>query len=980
MTRTIYLFAIVSASMALPAPAQEGPVPREGYYLVFTAHYAGEYTDSAKAFRNVAGTGVRSVNGRWIDSICYHTMVGECFYQMGDYPQALEQYETALRLAMAHSDWMLRVRWPNMINASSDASLRRINWGPSTRRTAIGKFPDTLLSQQGRADNQNVVKQGGVVSNPRLVPVGAMEIARCTALAIQRRGELLGPTGPHSALSNQLVGTLSQRSAPPNHWSQTLLGVQLGLAYSAAGQKDQAVNELQRSLQVAGRFDHPLTGMALLELGKIALEQDKLDAAARFFFEATFSAAAFDQPDIVDQAFRLGASVHMVTGKPGVYPPLAGAAAWARSQRYTQLEASLYVAAAENFAHIGDLQPAGGMLNNASRELRRTDMASGLTGARYQYQVALLNYQNGNAAAGDAALADLMAFQAKGSQRLFQIKVADAAYVSDGITPRDAVDLFATVLREPTPHDWALEPMESLSVTSIPHLLPMEHWFEAVLSRPENKDAVRIADLVRRHRFYSTLPMGGRLLSFRWIMAAPEHLLTNDDLLRRQDILARYPAYAKLDERSNEIRTELAALPLAAPDAKAAATERKLLEELGRTSTAQELFLRALALRREPARFVFPPVGDLPDVQARLPEGRLALAFFATSRYVFAFLFTKEEFAYWQVEKAPEVAVKTKELLKAVGQLDANQPISAGDLASEAWREPARETLSLLMNSDRGDFWGKYEELIVVPDGVVWHIPFEMLRAGNAEESFPLIDKVRVRVVPTVGAIAPRGRRGNADRGTAFVTGKLFPRDNDSVAQEALDQIEPAIGTVVKLSDDPPATSATYASRFDRLVVWDDVDDLRRGPVGFAPFQLDGGKPGSALGDWVTLPWNAPGEVILPGFHTAAEDAFKQSGPAAGNELFLTTCALMASGNETALLSRWRTGGQTSVDLVREYLQTSSHAAPSQAWRRSILLSRENPLDPARAPRVAGLAGRGSVPAEHPFFWAGYLLVDLRGE
>ena len=47
-----------------------------------------------------------------------------------------------------------------------------------------------------------------------------------------------------------------------------------------------------------------------------------------------------------------------------------------------------------------------------------------------------------------------------------------------------------------------------------------------------------------------------------------------------------------------------------------------------------------------------------------------------------------------------------------------------------------------------------------------------------------------------------------------------------------------------------------------------------------------------------------------------------------GNEVFLSVCGLMANGARTMLLSRWRTGGQTSFDLVREFIQELADTAP----------------------------------------------------
>ena len=79
----------------------------------------------------------------------------------------------------------------------------------------------------------------------------------------------------------------------------------------------------------------------------------------------------------------------------------------------------------------------------------------------------------------------------------------------------------------------------------------------------------------------------------------------------------------------------------------------------------------------------------------------------------------------------------------------------------------------------------------------------------------------------------------------------------------------------------------------------------------------------------------------------------------------------------TILLSRWRTSGRTNLELVREFVQEHSHATATEAWQRACLLARETPLDAQNEPRLKGLEEADDVPtADHPFFWAGYLLVD----
>ena len=156
-----------------------------------------------------------------------------------------------------------------------------------------------------------------------------------------------------------------------------------------------------------------------------------------------------------------------------------------------------------------------------------------------------------------------------------------------------------------------------------------------------------------------------------------------------------------------------------------------------------------------------------------------------------------------------------------------------------------------------------------------------------------------------------------------------------------------------------------------------DVTDTNKIPYGWSPAQLDSGKPGNCLSDWVQLPWGAPAQVLLPGFHTAAEDGLKRLTKNKGNDLFLTTCGLMAAGSRTVLLNRWRTGGQTAYDLVVEFARELPFSDAAAAWQRSVQLVRGSELNPELEPRIRWPQDTdAAINAEHPFFWAGSLLID----
>ena len=94
-----------------------------------------------------------------------------------------------------------------------------------------------------------------------------------------------------------------------------------------------------------------------------------------------------------------------------------------------------------------------------------------------------------------------------------------------------------------------------------------------------------------------------------------------------------------------------------------------------------------------------------------------------------------------------------------------------------------------------------------------------------------------------------------------------------------------------------------------------------------------------------------------------------------GGEVFLTVCGLMSTGTRTVLLSRWRPGGQSSIDLVREFVAQLPHTTAADAWQRSVLLTAGSAIDIEREPRVSLKQDLG-LKATHPFFWSPYMLVD----
>ena len=260
---------------------------------------------------------------RWVDTICYKTMAGECYYQMGELAKALDSYNDAMKLAIFHGNWMIRVEFPELIDASASAATARnnITWGRPKRATALARISDRMLSFQGSLDTEGQLRRGGTFTAAELYPINAKEVSRCIALMILRRHEIMGPICKEDPLTNELIASLARRPTRPNHWSQSWISCQLGLAYAAVGKSQQAMAELNRSLLVAGQYDHELTALGLIGLGRLSFEQGNYQVAGEYFLEASYAAAAFDQADMVQLALQEGFVAHLVSGQKTLYAP-----------------------------------------------------------------------------------------------------------------------------------------------------------------------------------------------------------------------------------------------------------------------------------------------------------------------------------------------------------------------------------------------------------------------------------------------------------------------------------------------------------------------------------------------------------------------------------------------------------------------------------------------------------------------------------
>jgi hypothetical protein len=465
------------------------------------------------------------------------------------------------------------------------------------------------------------------------------------------------------------------------------------------------------------------------------------------------------------------------------------------------------------------------------------------------------------------------------------------------------------------------------------------------------------------------------LVALRWLLGSPETSLPPAARLQRQQWLLRYPQFVTLERASAELRSRLeAALPAGVFSAERLNAARPLWDEWNTLVHAQEALLAQMALERLPTAMMFPPVLSTREAQQQLPEGTLVLYYQATSRQIYRFALDKDRYGM-----APPLAFGPLEetlarLLRQIGNHDRNQPVAAEDLRATEWQKTGAQLMAVLTDDVASDVWAPYRELVIVPDGVVWYVPWEMLPPPGDTRSAHVISRWPVRQAPSLGlALPPREAPPPLVR-TGIVVGRLSPRDEESLAMAGATAIADSLGGAAVFPRDLPVPWGLVAKSLDCWIVLADQDESGPGLMGWAAPGQDGSKSTSSLADGSRLPLGRPRQVLLPGFHTPAEVGLRR--PGQGEELFLACCGWMSAGCQTVLLSRWRVGGQSTLDLVREFAQELPYTPPAVAWQRSVQLAMNRPLDPAREGRLKVVRSEEALTAAHPFFWAGYVLVD----
>ena len=948
--------------------------PNQTYFQSFGYFRRGDFRRALKAYSAAARGGLRSTEGRWVDSVCYFTMIGECHYQLGNFEKSLEAYNSALSLVTAWPDWMMRVDFPKTIQPSQSNERRKITWGPSSRNAMMGQFRDRYSVLLGRLRNDAVIRQGGVVAPPEFYQVSVPEIVRCTALSLRRRKELLGPICRYDGLTQRLVHALSQRIGPANHWSTPWTQIQLALARLGADQIVEATGLLENSLLVLGRFDHPLTATALVELGKIQWGHGQFELARNHFFEATLTAAQFGQADTVREAFQLATQAHIALNPVEPYVPLVPAMVWAKREKHDFLHATLLVEMASNLISLGRHEPSRPTLLEAGRLIKRRDISSVAITSRLHYLYSVIEIEQRKQDSGLKKLATALRLQLIASPRLFQLQFVSQLYANGTITPRIAGELYTELLKDPHDNDWQIDPLGTLALMSAPQEQFLQNWFEIALEGNQLHDAIEISERIKRHRFLREHSLGGRLFNLQWLLEVPTELLSDRARRQRQDLRQQFPFYEPTSAEITAILDEVRAGPLLPTDPDAALEQRKKLSQLNELATMLHDHTLRIGIARAPAEIAFPPLLKTAAIKAQLADQELVVLFHQTKQKIHAFMIARDKEVHWEIRRPRKLKSEIASTMKSMGLVNGDHSITTEQLADDQWQEHSENLGRLIFANEQQGFWIHFEQVTIVPDGFLWYFPFESIQVTDDHGTNSLLSRTAIRYAPTLALSTPDRRGSKPNPRRLAIVDQLHTQESPETVREHFVQLNEFSPEFEELGGRFPSSSNQLASLIDELLVLDDVKANSAQPLQWSLIPTREANSSATLESWFAPPWGGPQLILLPGFHTAAESALK--GASDGHDLFLTATAMIANGTRTALISRWRNGGQTTYDLLQEFLQELTHTTPAKSWRRAVEVVGANEVDPEFEPRVTGSDPALPVHAKHPFLSSNFLLID----
>jgi hypothetical protein len=969
-----------SSALAQPQTVLTRRFPNDGYYTSLALINDGRVREAQHGFETAYRAARQASDVHGIDSVPILIRTGQTLCLQGDLAEGLTQIESGLLLAKRCRGWTRFVQTQALPMRGLSNEIRGIQWYSSQRNTEPGAFPESWPAAIGTGTLIVESLQGEAAPVVEVVRLDAIEIYLAQAMGLRLRYRLLDAMASDLSTSREILEAFPGVRAEYPEVLQRCHNICLAMAMIGSGDAKGASKLIQSNLEVQGGWDHPLTGVGLLVLADLAIQEDDRPTAIRMLSEATLVFARLGQHDWLSEAIeRLGA-VAAVVRQPNNLTMLVDMATWLRTRSYlsqTAAAAAIAMLAVELENYPLSESNAGQVLRTSAKSIGPIPHLQ----AAARFARARVWLKQGKTETGRAGL-DFPLAMARGvdlpgplSRPLFQLRWLSDLFDSAQIAPEVALKRYDQLLDGPTSVQWLYDPWESLGAATADLSDDGLKWLRLAVRQGNHEATINAMERLLRLRCRFHLPLAGRELDLRLLFHStlwklPDDLKPQGPLLRK-----KFPV---LDQAANVIHRQIeTAKKVKSIDAKDWSVEDKgLWTQLASQCELQEQRLVDASTARTFIPKVFPPeatVAELKNQLATKSDGsrHVILGFFVASQTVYGYVVTADGSEVWNVDRSILAQEKSRQLCEALGVGQSSSKVLAS-VKKPDWEKLAKELQGLLIPANILSQLAEADNLTIIPDGWLWYVPFEILPDPSASIGMPWLAKHSISYAPTLGiAMNHFSKSITPSRPLGVLRSGFFVPDKeiDTMLVDELSRATPATQIV-------EVPSKVHASRWSRLQfdqVWVALDTkLEHG----SPFSLMGYDAGgtTSIREWLQLPMVAPSHLVLAG----CELPSMMRSDADGIELFRLACCLAAMGNRVTLINRWSPHGESSQLLLKGFLESSDAMSPARAWRRSVLSLWETPLGYPTEPVLGTLKKdyfQDKFTGTHPIFWAGTMVI-----
>ncbi|WP_149499872.1 CHAT domain-containing protein [Roseiconus lacunae] len=940
--------------------------PSPQYYMALEVYRSGDLEAALDAFDIAIGRTRRDINGHWIDAIPVYAMMGEAQYQLGDLEAAMQSLDMALKIAIRYRSqrWLARPVWTEVLQGQAVQTPKQYLW-PEAKAVSIAPLARSVKYYSGEQLTEQSFQTPGPIEELNIKTIDMVEVMRGLALASYRRRIILGPLSENDPLATEVIESTKYPRGLQVPIARNLIGCMRAAERFGAMQDDRAIEDAAKVSGEMGRV-HSLAPVVGLAAASAIAGTDKPEAAVPICLQVANQAAALGYFELVGEALQLAAGCANQQNAAVVQQASqVAAASLLRKSRFATLQ--ILLAAADAAVTAGDVQTATARLGEAKTIAVRRDVAQPRLDAYGAYIAARIAARTGILTDGNATVrpweepVQQMINFATNSRlkrrnlismpRLYQLQRVRLAL--GGNMDMQSLDLLLQLYSDaPTIDTWRRDPVNAIAGhIANPEALRLAR-LRTVASRESALDVLlRMEDLLTG-RLDSQLALGGRVHQVRTLARMP------DDLVEKDVVAFRNTA-------PKSIR-DLRAATKAIADGNAG--DPSLLNA---KLEAAEADAWEIALDRYVTPRVVPRRLDQKKPIESLPADVAMLVFYQDNAVYHAVLCTKQKASYWSIKGGSRLGAEIAKVTRAIG---ASQARGSRLPEDESWRKDAVNLRDRLISTSAAplleDRLNGIKRLVVIPDGLLWYLPFEILPVDDSES--PLLgDAIEIRYAASPAlAIYPTAAppvKGEV----ALAAGKIFaPREMETNEQMILSIAESAAAGVVRLPQDAAVPTSRSGLLGSHLIVADTTVPNPKAVLQTPLASFESAMPYGMLGDWLRTAAPTPSSVFLSGFRSHLETPQQVS----GNELALTLMSLQYAGVQDVTISRWAVGGNSTATLLREYAQELGFMPPSEALARAKDVLRRTELAPSAEPTLSkGDLDRSTLTGGQPFFWAGYL-------